>query len=456
MAALVFMGAAMVGCISNELVNEQPANNDKKVTLTTTVSMDVTTKALTSAGVKSFAEGEKMAVIYYNGTSTMKAESKALETSDLIDGGRSAKFTFELENPNTATAVKYIYPAAMANNDGSINYDALATQNGTLATLSSNLDLATKTAAWKGTSLPTATLDNQLAILAITLKNNAGTEITGKITNMTISDGTYSYNVSREASADPIYVAIIPTTSANIEITATNSFTIDPANYVVNYTKSLTGKTYAAGNGYNVSWKMDPLVLDLSTYISSYYCDYVVSDNIIITGTPKDSPFNINFYGSNNNYEVTLDNVNTEGGTILYVSGSSNNVNIKLKGTSKVASLIVASNKTLTIDQAAANSTLIVTSGSFTLKGESTIINGGTLKVKNTGSLFSAIEGDLIVNGGVVYLDGGSQKAVGSRITNVGVPLYHWNDQWVELLSNASDKQYVTTDNSAAPSTWTW
>ena len=65
---------------------------------------------------------------------------------------------------------------------------------------------------------------------------------------MTLSDGTNSYAVSRSSAAGPIYVAIQPTTSADITVTAT-----DGTN---NYTKSLTGKTYAANNGYSVSWKM--------------------------------------------------------------------------------------------------------------------------------------------------------------------------------------------------------
>ena len=449
MAALVFMGAAMVGCTSNELVNEQPANNDKKVTLTTTVSMDVTTKALTSAGVKSFAEGEKMAVIYYNGTSTVKAESKALETGDLIDGGRSAKFTFELENPNTATAVKYIYPAAMANNDGSINYDALATQNGTLATLSSNLDLATKTAAWKGTSLPTATLDNQLAILAITLKNNAGTEITGKITNMTISDGTYSYNVNREAAAGPIYVAIRPTSSATISIAANNSV---PADGIVNYTKSLSGKTYLAGNGYNVSWKMDLPVIDLTSYSNS---NFYVTDNMIIKGTPTEpAVLFINFYDGN--YEVTLDNLNATGSIPINIF-SSYGMNIKLKGTSMISSIRTNSDKTLTIDAAEEGGEVIVSSG-YTLDSKTVTINGGTLKVKNTSDSFSAIEGNLLVNGGAVYLDGGVKPAVsGSISAGSGVNIYGWNvSEWSEVISLPSSNQYISTDNSAAPSTWTW
>lgn len=248
MAALVLMGAAMTGCISGELVDEQAENNSKMVTLTTTVGLGTPTKALTAEGVKTFAEGETMAVVYNNGTTMVKTVSRALEAGDLIDGGRSATFTFALETPNTSVDVTYIYPASMAKADGSVNYDALATQDGTLASLSSNLDLATYTGAWEGTSLPSCTLVNQLAILAITLKDFEGSEITGGISGMTVSDGTNDYAVTRAAAAGPIYVAILPTASAKIWISATTG--------TVNYIKSLTEKTYEASKGYNVSWKM--------------------------------------------------------------------------------------------------------------------------------------------------------------------------------------------------------
>ncbi len=66
---------------------------------------------------------------------------------------------------------------------------------------------------------------------------------------MTLSDGTNSYTISRSAAEGPIYAAIRPTSDATITVTATDGST--------NYTKSLTGKTYAADNGYNVSWKMN-------------------------------------------------------------------------------------------------------------------------------------------------------------------------------------------------------
>ena len=260
MAALALVGAIMTGCSSSDddsIIDnpQQPVNTSKTVTLTTTVSMDggATTRALTAEGVKTFDAGETMAVIYNNGTSAVKAVSHTLEAGDLIDGGRSATFTFDLKTPDKGVAVTYIYPAAMANSDGTINYAALNSQDGTLATLASTLDLATYSGAWNGASLPTATLTNPLAILAMTLKNDAGgSNITSSITGMTIKEGSNTYAISGIPSASTIYVAINPTSSANLEITATDG--------TKTYAKALSGKTYVANNGYNVTWRMAEVI----------------------------------------------------------------------------------------------------------------------------------------------------------------------------------------------------
>ena len=253
MAALALVGAMMTGCTNDDNIIDEPQQPAKNVvTLTTTVSLDggAQTRALTAGGVKTFAVGEQIALVYKNTSdATVKAVSTALTASDIASGGKSATFTFELTDPDRTKNVTYIYPAVMAKADGSVNYDALATQNGTLATLSSTLDLATYSAAWNAGSLPAATLENQLAILALTLKNSTGSsDLTSTITGVTITDGTNTYNVNRSAAAGPIYVAIYPTADATITVTATDG--------TKNYTKTLTGKTYAKGNGYPVSWKM--------------------------------------------------------------------------------------------------------------------------------------------------------------------------------------------------------
>jgi len=248
MAALVVMGTITTSC--DKMEND---NGSHGSVYTMTLHMGAGTKTVidASTGAHTFKAGDRIAVIYTNTSSeTVKATSNALEQDDLKNGNRSAEFTVALNNPDNMQPVTYIYPAAMANADGSVNYDALKTQDGLLTSLAGNLDLCTSSGAWvNGTDLPSLTLENQLAILAVTLKDLDGSsEITGGITRMTLCDGTYGYAVARPAAAGPIYVAIRPVTSANIMIMATDGTNT--------YVKSLTAKTYSAGNGYNVSWRM--------------------------------------------------------------------------------------------------------------------------------------------------------------------------------------------------------
>ena len=255
MAALLIVSVTFVACSGdNDIIDnpQQPENTSNVVTLTTTVGFDdgAQTRALTSAGVKTFAEGETMAIVYKNTSDeTVKAVSAPLTAADIAEGSQSATFTFGLTNPDKAQDVTYIYPAAMANDEGEVNYNALDEQDGTLSTLASNLDLAIYTGAWDSESLPSGTLENQLAILALTLKNETGSDdITSSITSLTIKEGSNTYTVTRSAAAGPICVAIRPTDEADITVTANDGST--------DYSKFLQSKTYEANNGYSLTWKM--------------------------------------------------------------------------------------------------------------------------------------------------------------------------------------------------------
>ena len=203
-------------------------------------------------GKKTYNVGDKIAVVYTNTSGeTVKAESEPLTVGDITGSGKSAKFTVTLTNPDKDADVTYIYPAYMAKEDGTVNYDALYNeQDGTLATLGSKFDYCTYTGAWNEEKLPTATLANQLVICEYTLKNSDGSEeLNANVTTMTISDGTNVYIINRTAGAGSIYVVIKPTTSANINYTATT-------NDGKVWTKSVTEKTYGAGEWCPLGLKM--------------------------------------------------------------------------------------------------------------------------------------------------------------------------------------------------------
>ena len=294
MAALALVGAVMTGCSSDDdniiETPQQPENTSKVVTLTTTVGLDgggSTTRALTSGGVKTFAVGDVMAAIYYKGGTMQKAESKPLASTDITEGGKKATFTFELDTPNKSNPVMYIYPASMANNDGSSKLDRLASQDGTLESLARNLDLAVYTGNWVGDNLPTGTLANQLAVCALTLKDNATptpNTITRGLTEVTVSDGSNTYTVTPTSSTfgeDVIYVAIRPVTAA-LQYTATDG--------TKNYTKTATSREYEPGNFYNLGLRMVELVPATGHALSaSVVGEIVCSDGLAYAAADKDN-----------------------------------------------------------------------------------------------------------------------------------------------------------------------
>ena len=444
MAALALVGAVMTGCSGSDddsIAETTPQPNGSKgnvEVLTTTVGFDngAATRALAANGVKTFAEGDEMAVIY---TNTSGETVKAVGTITAGAGTASATFTFELTDPKKEGDVTYIYPAAMAGDDD-VDYSKLDEQEGgTLGDLGSKYDLCTKSGAWDGGNLPSLTLENQLAILACTIKNNKGTDITGKITGMTVSDGSNSYAVTGHDSDGHIYVAIRPTSGAEINITATDG--------TFNYYKTLaSAKTYVANNGYNVSWKMGLPVLDLSTVGG----DYTVTEDMVIKGF-VDGGLDI-YTDGGGSYEITLDNVNSSGHIHFYVNSSTT---IKLKGESRLNYIYCEGE--VTIDNAGSgDGTLIVINDGNPLFGNY-IINGGTLKAKANEMDIPAISGNLTVYGGAVYLAGGGGLGGWAVQNDITGDVFAWDDYgWYSTRYTTSQSQYITTDKSKSPTAWSW
>lgn len=268
MIALAFVGTMMIGCSNKEYdieQPEQPVESENVITLTTTISFpdaDTDTDETKALGIdygkkilsKTFAVGERMAVLYRSQAGGITTnESAPLKAEDITNGGKTATFTIKVYTPVTTEDLTYVYPAAMVGGkypDYHIDYSRLNTQDGTLESISSGKDLSTFTGPWDGNNLPSANLTNELAIIAYTLKDENGSDVTGTITRMTINDGTNNYTVNRSAAAGPIYVAIRPTNNATINYTATDGIT--------NYKKTVSEKTYEAGQFYQLGLKMAP------------------------------------------------------------------------------------------------------------------------------------------------------------------------------------------------------
>ena len=227
MAALAMLGAMTVSCSSDndELLSEQPVNKDNVVTMTLTVNMDEAgTRALTEGGVKTFAAGDKIAVIYKrSGSGTVQVESEALTA----DAGNSATFTVTLTNPTASSKFRIVYPAAMAeiggngadpnNDNATLNFTKLCSQqDGTLATLGSTFDVATYDGTLTSSAtLPSGTfsLTNKLSIAKFKISDGTD-DITGNITKLNIVAGSDAYNVTTTTGKTYIYVAMKPYTGA--------------------------------------------------------------------------------------------------------------------------------------------------------------------------------------------------------------------------------------------------
>lgn len=265
MTVLALAVVALAGCQKEEPL----MGGGDGVHFTTTVKMaGGGTKALDAAGHKTFAVGNKIAVVYTNTSgATVKAVSAALTAEDIQNSGKAANFSVELENPDMDEEVTYIYPASMAKSDGSVNYGALANQNGKLATLAANLDLCTYTGSWNGGSLPSnVQLVNQLAICKFTIKND-GTTLSD-IRQLYIGDGTNGYYIKDGSNNLPstVWVAMRPVSSSQW-------LTFHAYKNANNkYEKELTGKTLAAGNIYPINVSTEKL------YQAALFGTFTVND----------------------------------------------------------------------------------------------------------------------------------------------------------------------------------
>ena len=264
-AALAMVGVMITSCICRLEEPRQPQQGNA-VTLTTSIELGTPgSKALTAAGVKTFAAGEMIAVVYEDSNGhAQKAVSTALTgVGDIFNEGKKATITVTLTDPKAGGALCYIYPASMAkasiatdasvNAAGTIDYTRLAAQDGTLATLSGSLDLAVYEGTLTGeATLPaSASLANPLCIGEFTLqdKDDSNADITSTVTRFSVTDGTNTYTVTRAAAAGPIYVAMLP-------VPVDKTITLTAVSGSQHYLKSVTGKALAASNMYPIAVAM--------------------------------------------------------------------------------------------------------------------------------------------------------------------------------------------------------
>ena len=414
LTAMAVMG--LLACTRAQV--EQPVQ--KTITLTTTINLggeeDEDSKALTAAGVKTFAVGEQVAVIYRGAWNDYigKVVSSALKAEDIYDGGKKATITVNV--PSTgyeqpAGRFRIIYPASMAKDgvptvvqeDGNLKLSALDTQDGTLSSLANNLDLCVYDGDFSFINdIPTfpssISLTNRLAICEFNVFVGAE-NITNTITKLTLTNGTKTYTINRAASAGPIYVAMQPVTSGDIEITANDL-----------YMKTISGKTLAAGKMYPIRLGLPPTV-NLATLEDKY----TATDGDILAGT-LGGDYKIIIP---NGATVTLQNVSINANKSM----SSAYPGIKCEGS---ATLILVGNNVVNgryadypgIYPGPAESTLTI-QGSGSLSASSGAAPG--IGSSSGDSSFTQC-GNIVIAGGTIEASGGGQApGIGS---GAGIDIY--------------------------------
>ena len=420
--ALAMVGIMMTGCANDDdtIGAPQPENPNKTVTMTTTISREggngATTRALTAEGHKTFVAGDKIAVIYKNTSGeTVKVVSEALQDNgDITNSGKKARFTVTLTDPTADGAVRYIYPAAMAkesvatdatvnNDDDTVNYDNLKSQDGTLALLATNLDLSIFDGNLSGTQLPASvTLSNQLAILELTVKNASGTPVNGSVTKLSVFDGTNVYKISRSAAAELIYVALRPVASdKTIHFCATDGTT--------NYRKSvvLENNPLERNNIYPVNISTTETT---GTALEFLTADYEAQDGDILSGillgkyaistastAANGAAITVTLDGVdiNHHYAISIKvpGINCQGNTNLVLADGSKNY-VKAPGAFH-AGIFIAKDKTLTIS-----------GGSLTAVGRGNSSDGGHGGA-GIGGYNDRDGGNIVIAGGTINAQGG-------------------------------------------------
>jgi len=224
LGTLLLLAMAWACSNDNEIVKPesvQPVSDG--ITFTATFGVkNGTSRALSDPGdgtlKASWQQGEEIAIVF--------GDDKYTATVTEVDAEGSATVTATLPagTPNNQPVI-YIYPASAADGNG-LRGDVLSSQDGTFATLSSTLDIATAngTLVVDGTTAQpngTVTLVNQFAIckFQFTDENDQAIE---NITSLTITDLATSevITVTTPSPMAAVYVAMMPSNnSTKFEVT---------------------------------------------------------------------------------------------------------------------------------------------------------------------------------------------------------------------------------------------
>lgn len=218
LGTLLLLAMAWACSNDNEIVKPesvQPVSDG--ITFTATFGVkNGTSRALSDPGdgtlSASWQQGEEIAIVFGGDKYT------ATVTEVDADGSATVTATLPAGTPNNQPVI-YIYPASAADGNG-LRGDVLSSQDGTLATLSSTLDIATAngTLVVDGTTAQpngTVTLVNQFAICKLQFKDESDQAI-NDIKKVTITDlsTTEVITVTTPSAQPAVYVAMKPSNNS--------------------------------------------------------------------------------------------------------------------------------------------------------------------------------------------------------------------------------------------------
>ena len=253
MAALVL---ALAACTSEETAPTQPETNGKGIPFSATISTGASTRSVTENATDQKLEtawtvDEQVALIHNDVVDVMKV-------SAIDETTKTATITGSITgSPANGDEVTVVYPASAVDNDTkAVKADLLAAQDGTLATISSDLDLCQSSGAKLKVGAGIASLDGtvklapQVAIVKFSLSDGSDALATK---SFVIKDGDDNVltTVTAASEQSDLFVAMAPATGATYQFSA-----------VVNdfyWLYSKTGVTLSAGTYYK-----SPITLTIS------------------------------------------------------------------------------------------------------------------------------------------------------------------------------------------------
>lgn len=274
----------------------------------------------------------------------------------------------------------------MANDDGT--EASILSQDGTKATLERNFDYArgsgTMTQDGSTFTLPEISLTNRFAICVFDIKDadNVST-LNADFSQLTISDGTNTYTIAPSGGGNfsgSIYVAMKPVTAA-LKATITNGTNT--------FEKTLTNRTYAANNVYQIGMKYPVKNINKSSASIPNNATWL----IIGTGEATSNAITIGAGGTANLSGVNI----SAGGSAIACSGNAT-INL-LEGTTNRA------NGTCGIRIGGSGTTLTI-NGPGTLYAQS-----GEDGAAGIGGTDKAAVGNILINGGEIHATGGYYAA---------------------------------------------